>query len=235
MSFGFGDRFRREPLYSLFNTNTTVVPEDTIDGKIIVINLPYLIFENIGRDGQVLFKYSWQRAMQRRFIQDHSPPTFLWVDEAHYFLHDHDIDHQSTARSYRACTVYLTQNLPNFYLHFGGTQNGQYKFKALAGNLGTKFFHANSDTETNEYAADLIGKELKSISNSGTSIGKDISISQGTGQQLLHTIEPSEFSRYKTGGPINDYIVQLVVHRQGSPFKETDKNFTKMKVDQRRL
>ncbi|MDD7887866.1 type IV secretory system conjugative DNA transfer family protein [Flavivirga sp. 57AJ16] len=235
MFFGFGDRFMRDPLYSLFNTKTTITPEDTIKGKIIIVNLPYLIFENTGRDGQVLFKYIWQRAMQRRQIRDNSRPTFLWVDEAHYFLHDHDIDHQSTARSYRACTVYLTQNLPNFSLHAGGGDRGAYRFKALAGNLGTKFFHANSDVETNEYAADLIGKELHWVGSENMSMGDNASFSEGTSQNLLHTIQPSEFARQKTGGPLNDFEIQTVVHRQGIPFLSTGKNYALFTINQQSI
>ena len=232
MFFGFGDRFMRDPLYSLFNTATTVTPEDTIKGKIIIVNLPYLIYENTGRDGQVLFKYVWQRAMQRRQIRNNSRPTFLWVDEAHYFIHDHDIDHQSTARSYRACTVYLTQNLPNFSLHAGGGDKGAYRFKALAGNLGTKFFHANSDVETNDYAADLIGKELKWVGSEGVSMGDSSSFSEGSSQNLLHTIEPSEFARQKTGGALNNYQIETVVHRQGIPFESTGKNYALFTINQ---
>ena len=235
MFFGFGDRLMREPLYSLFNTTTTITPEDTIKGKIIIMNLPYLIYENAGRDAQILFKYSWQRAMQRRNITPKSRPTFLWVDEAHYFLHDHDIDHQSTARSYRACTVYLTQNLPNFALHFGGGERGNLRFKALAGNLGTKFFHANSDVETNEYAADLVGKDLQWVSNEGQNMGEDISFSQGSGQTLLHIIQPSEFAAQKTGGPLNNYDVQTVVHRQGIPFQSTQKNYALFTINQHNI
>ncbi|GAA3643610.1 type IV secretory system conjugative DNA transfer family protein [Flavivirga jejuensis] len=235
MFFGFGDRFMRDPLYSLFNTKTTVTPEDTIKGKIIIVNLPYLIFENTGRDGQILFKYIWQRAMQRRQIKDKSRPTFLWVDEAHYFLHDHDIDHQSTARSYRACTVYLTQNLPNYTLHAGGGEKGMYRFKALAGNLGTKFFHANSDVETNEYAADLVGKELKWMGSEGQSMGDSASFNEGSSQSLLHIIQPSKFAQQKTGGQLNGYDIEVVVHRQGIPFTSTKKNHALLIINQKKI
>ena len=235
MFFAFGDRFMRDPLYSLFNTKTTVTPEDTIKGKIIIVNLPYLIYENTGRDGQVLFKYVWQRAMQRRQITERSRPTFLWVDEAHYFLHDHDIDHQSTARSYRACTVYLTQNLPNFSLHAGGGDKGISRFKALAGNLGTKFFHANSDTQTNEYAADLIGKDLQWVQSEGMSMGDNASFSEGSTQNLMHLIQPNEFAQQRTGGPLNDYIVEMVVHRQGIPFESTGRNHALFTINQKQI
>jgi hypothetical protein len=232
MFFGFGDRLMREPLYSLFNTQTTITPEDTIRGQIILINLPYLIYENAGRDGQILFKYIWQRAMQRRTITPKSRPTFLWVDEAHYFLHDHDIDHQSTARSYRACTVYLTQNLPNFALHFGGGERGISRFKALAGNLGTKFFHANSDVETNEYAADLVGKDLQWVKSEGRSMNENIGFNEGSSQTLMHLIQPSAFAAKKTGGPLNNFDIEIIVHRQGIPFKSTGKNYAEFTINQ---
>ena len=237
MFFGFGDRFMRDPLYSLFNSEggIPVQPEDTTQGKIIVINLPYLIYENTGRDGQVLFKYVWQRAMQRRKIKESSRPTFLWADECHYFVHDHDIDHQSTARSYRACTVYLTQNIPNFGLHFGSGHKSSYKFKALAGNLGTKFFHANSDIETNEYAANLIGKSLQWTQSEGKTVGENMSFNEGSRQNLLHLIEPSEFARQKTGGPLNDFEVQTVVHRQGIPFTSTGRNHALFSINQKNI
>lgn len=237
MFFGFGDRFMRDPLYSLFNSTEgkQVTPEDTIRGKIIVINLPYLIYENTGRDGQILFKYVWQRAMQRRKIKENSRPTFLWVDEAHYFLHDHDIDHQSTARSYRACTVYLTQNLPNFSLHFGGRDKGAYQFKALAGNLGTKFFHANSDVETNEYASELIGKTFQWMANENVSLGKEMSVSEGNSQSLIHIIQASDFASQKTGGPLNNYEIETIVHRQGIPFENTRRNYALFTINQQNL
>jgi hypothetical protein len=237
MFFAFGDRFMRDPLYSLFNTNEgiAVKPEDTIKGKIIVINLPYLIYENTGRDGQVLFKYVWQRAMQRRKIKASSRPTFLWVDEAHYFIHDHDIDHQSTARSYRACTVYLTQNIPNFGLHFGGGDKGSFQFKALVGNLGTKFFHANSDTETNEYSANLVGRSLKWTKSEGHSMGSNMGYNEGSSQTLMHIIEPSDFARQKTGGPLNNYQVETVVHRQGIAFESTGRNYALFSINQKNI
>ena len=232
MFFGFGDRFMRDPLYSLFNTKTNVTPEDTIKGKIIVVNLPYLIFEKTGKDGQILFKYVWQRAMQRRQINNNSLPTFLWVDEAHYFLHDHDIDHQSTARSYRACTVYLTQNLPNYALHAGGGQKGNNRFKALAGNLGTKFFHANSDVETNEYASNLIGKKLVWLKNMGTSMGQNVGTSEGSSQSLENIVQPSQIALQKTGGPLNNFEVDVIIHRQGIPFKQTERNHACLTINQ---
>ena len=232
MFYGFTDRFLREPLYSLFCKATTLTPEDTIDGKIILIDLPYLTYERTGRDAQVMFKYIFQRAMLRRIIRPESMPTFLWADEAHYFLHSHDIQFQSTIRDFRCITVYLTQNLPNCILHFGGGDLGKTRFRALAGNLSTKFFHANSDVETNEYAADLIGKYYGYLGNEGRSTGESSSYNQGNSESLMYKIDPSDFTQLKTGGPDHNYLVQAYVHKQGKIFKSTNDNYTLANVKQ---
>lgn len=219
MFSAFGSRFMREPLYSLFNSITTVTPEDVFKGKIILIDLPYLIFDKTGKDAQILWKYIFQRAMQRRTIKPNSRPVFIWVDEAHYFLHENDIQFQSTTRSSRVCTVYITQNLPNFYLNCGGGELGKTRFKALAGNLSTKFFHANSDMETNEFAADLIGKDWQWSANEGMSMGEKMSISSGHSETMAYLVEPSDFTKLKTGGPENNFQAQAIVHRQGKNFQ----------------
>lgn len=234
MFSAFGSRFMREPLYSLFNTTTTVTPEDAIKGKIILIDLPYLLYDKIGRDAQILWKYIFQRAMQRRKIKSKSRPVFIWVDEAHYFLHENDIQFQSTTRSSRVCTVYITQNLPNFYLNCGGGELGKTRFKALAGNLSTKFFHANSDMETNEFAADLIGKDWHWSANEGMSMGEKMSISSGHSETMSYIVEPSDFTKLMTGGPNNNFHAQAIVHRQGKSFEvdigESEPTYNSYKV-----
>jgi type IV secretory pathway TraG/TraD family ATPase VirD4 len=220
MFFGFGDRFMRDPLRDLFSSETSIRPEDTFKGKIIVIDLPVLIYDKTGRDAQVLWKYLLQRALQRRKIKNGTRPVCLWVDEFQNFINtDYDIQFQSIAREYRACTVYITQNLPNFYLNAGGGEIGKTRFKALAGNLGTKFFLANSDPETNEYASELIGKDWQWSSNEGQTLGEKWSTSSGKSEILTHIVEPSDFTKLKTGGPDNNFLVQAYVHRQGKTFK----------------
>ena len=91
MFFSFSDHSIREPLQSLFCKKTTVTPKDVIKGKIIVIDLPVLTYEKTGQNAQILWKYIFQRAMQRRQISEKSRITFLWADEAQYFLHPNDV------------------------------------------------------------------------------------------------------------------------------------------------
>lgn len=223
MFFSFGSRYMRDPLRDLFSKETTVRPEDTFKGKIIVIDLPVLIYDDIGRDAQVLWKYLFQRAAQRRTIKNNSRPVCLWIDEFQMFINpEKDVQFQSIAREYRVCSVYITQNLPNFYLNAGGGDKGKVRFKALAGNLATKFFLANSDTETNEYASELIGKTWQWTSNTGQTIGEKISTSSGQSETLTNLVEPSDFTKLNTGGAKNKFLVGAYVHRQGQTFKFYD-------------
>lgn len=229
----FLEKFMQDPLRDLFSNPTTIRPEDTLKGKIIVIDLPILVYDEIGRDAQILWKYLWQRAMQRRKITNKSRPVCLWVDEMHLFLNsDKDVQFQSIAREYRACSVYITQNLPNFCLNAGGGDVGKTRFKALAGNLGTKFFLANSDPETNEYASDLIGKDWQWTANQGKTLGEKISTNSGQSESLIHLVDPSCFTKLKTGGPNNNYRVEAFVHRQGKLFKSTNNNYILINLKQ---
>ena len=115
-------------LRDLFCTDLTFTPEDTFNGKIIILNLPVKEFNELGQFAQVLFKFIWQRAVERRISADMSReaaqaavrPVFLWADESQFFVNSYDALFQSTARSSRACTVYLTQNLPSYFSAFGG-------------------------------------------------------------------------------------------------------------------
>ncbi|MAU70838.1 MAG: hypothetical protein CML04_01985 [Pseudozobellia sp.] len=234
MLSSFGSRFMREPLYSLFNTTTTISPDDVLKGKIILIDMPYLTFDRIGRDAQILWKYIFQRAMQRRTITPNSPPIFLWVDECQYFLNPkEDALFQSICRDKRVCSVYITQNLPNFYVHASGVgERGETLFKALAGNLSTKFFHANADVDTNEYAADLIGKDYLQTKNTSVGRGDSLVINQGKSETLAHIVQPSEFSKLMTGGPLNNFEAQAYVHRQGKTFQSTKSNYKLFHLNQ---
>lgn len=213
---GFLFRFLKEPIYSLFcNKPSTFTPEDCLDGKIIIINLPVKMYHKVGRDTQIMFKYIWQRAMEKRNIAVNGRPVFLWADEAQNFLHEHDAEFQATARSSRIATVYLTQNLPNYFANMGGSHS-EYKVKSFLGTLATKIFHANADIETNKYASDLIGEAYEEdISKSTSQNDGHISTSNTVSHKLVKIIRPETFHTLKTGGVKNNKFVQGIIHVQG--------------------
>jgi type IV secretory pathway TraG/TraD family ATPase VirD4 len=230
--FGLLFRLIREPIKSLICSPTpNFSPDDCFNGKIILLNLPIKQFDKVGRDAQILFKYVWQRAMERRTTDNNKMPVFLWADEAQNFLHEHDIDYQATARSSKVCTVYLTQNLPNYFAHLGG-RSGEFQVKSFLGTMGTKIFHANADMETNKYASDLIGQQEVWKENKGSQFVGGFTMSEGTSQDRDFVIHPEDFTAMRTGGPINKYLVDARIHRQGMPWFSTTRNDRKISFKQ---
>ncbi|WP_428068184.1 type IV secretory system conjugative DNA transfer family protein [Chryseobacterium gambrini] len=222
---GFLFRLLREPVYSLFcNNESNITPDDCSEGKVILVNLPVKVYHKIGRDCQIMFKYIWQRAMEKRDIDENPRPVFLFADEAQNFVHENDAECQATARSSRIATVYISQNLPNYYANMGGGKF-EYKVKSFLGTLATKIFHANADVETNKYASDLIGdSEYENISRNIAIAGKP-NISSGRSLVIERAVRPEQFVSLKTGTNINNSIVEGYIHVQGNPIKN-GKNFT---------
>lgn len=212
---GFLYSLLREPLYSLFCRHTsTFTPDDCLNGKIILLDLPVKLYHKTGRDCQVLFKYIWQRAMEKRNVKENDRPVFLWADEAQNFLHEYDPEYQATARSSRIATVYISQNLPNYHANMGGAKS-EFRVKSFLGTLGTKIFHANADIETNRYASELIGDGMfEETSETATAAGQ-FSASTTKSIKYQRILRPEDFTRLKTGSPQNNFIVEGYMHVQG--------------------
>src|SRR5262249_30249480 len=100
-------------------------PDATADGRIIVMDLPVKEFAEVGRFSQVLMKYVFMRSIERRPQIKNMRPVFLWADESQNFTSPYDFQFAATARSARVCTVYLTQNLSNYYATFGANDDGK--------------------------------------------------------------------------------------------------------------
>lgn len=147
-------------LHSLFCTDTTFIPEVTHEGVVVVMDLPVKRFNKAGAVIQMFFKYLWQKATEARDVNNGTRPVFLWMDEGHLFLAPYDMEFLSTARSARAASVLITQNLPTLYASVGG-RNPVDRVDAMLGNYQTKIFHSNADHRTNVWAADLIGRAMQ--------------------------------------------------------------------------
>jgi len=218
-------RLLKNPVHSLFcKKESNFFPEDCLQGKIILLNLPVKIYQKVGRDIQIMFKYIWQRAMEKRNTKENGRPVFLWADEAQNFLHEHDAEYQATARSSMIATVYLSQNLPNYYANMGGAK-ADYRVKSFLGTLGTKIFHANADIETNKYASDLIGEAFMVDHSRTTNYTGQYSSSETKSLGLQKMVRPEEFVGLKTGGNSNELLVDAYIHKQGNPIND-ELNFT---------
>ena len=209
--------------WELLAEELTIIPEAAVDaGAIIVLDLPLQDYGETGRIIQGIWKYMFQRAMLRRRVKEKPRPVFLWCDESQNFISSFDYEFQATARSARAATVYLTQNISNYHAKLGG--NGHAAALALLGNFQTKIWHANGDYVTNQYAADTIGQHLVRLE--GESFGASIaeqatgSYNQSYSQQLQYKILPAEFAKLRKGGPDNDLTVDGVIFQGGRVFKK---------------
>lgn len=198
---GIAEPFLGGILKKYFSNKTTITPEITYkEGKIIVLDFPIKKYLDAGVYAQGIFKLLWQQAIERRtFGRKNDIPVFLWVDESQMFLTSYDQVFQTTARSAGACTVFLTQNINNYIVAIGGN-NAKARVNSLLGNLSTKIFHANNDYETNEWAANSIGKKFRKM----TALNVGHNESANVSEQLHFQIEPATFSELKTGGVHKD-------------------------------
>jgi type IV secretory pathway TraG/TraD family ATPase VirD4 len=231
---GFADVFLRGTLRKLFSTSTNIIPEVTHEGALVLVDLPVHEYGKVGQYSQAIIKYLWQKATERRQGGDNVRPVFLWADEAQFFINQQDVQFQTTARSAKACTVYITQNLPNYISSLG--KDLTY---SLLGNLQTKIFHQNGDTETNQYASNLMGQEWKQkLSTSlNTSRQADIETGQNAGSSVTKELQPNllpvELTRLAKGGEENNFLVEGVIFQGGRIYEVNHQNYIKLSFPQK--
>ncbi|MGH0028488.1 MAG: type IV secretory system conjugative DNA transfer family protein [Myxococcota bacterium] len=176
----------------LFCTATTITPEDTLHGILLVLDMPVKLHFEAGAIAQTIVKTLWQRAVERRSLGPRATarPVFLWADEAHEFLtRDSDLRFAATARGARAAAVFITQSVAGLRARLGADGAAQF-----LDTLQTKIVHA-CDGETAQWAADLIGEEWR-FRGSFTSEG-DASFTESR----EHRISKEVFSELARGGP----------------------------------
>lgn len=241
---GLADPILRTPMRQKFCEETTWTPEDAIErGKIVVIDLPVKEFDFAGKLAGVIAKFMCQKAVERRPGGDERTrrPFFIWADEFENFATTYDNLFQKTARSSKAVTVYIGQNIPGLLSAMGG-QSAEPFMKALLGNLTTHIYHANAEEQTNRFAADTIGRdwqERRSIS-AGESQSRlapiltgNTSANASISEQLEHIILPVEFTRMRTGGTRNRRIVDALFFQASRTFADGN-NFCTVHFAQRR-
>jgi hypothetical protein len=245
--YGITEPFQNGILKSQFSKGLNIWPEITFDneegrGKIIIIDYSVKKYLETGVYAQGIFKLLWQQAVERREIAptDSAIPVFLWADESQFFVSEYDMMFQQTARSSRACTVFLTQNISNYYAMMGG-ESSAARVNSLLGNLSTKIFHANNDYITNNWAADTIGKDFKETKNMGMGLslanGGMPNITGGVSNHLHYQVEPKEFTTLKGGGKATkegepDGIIDFFIITTGKDWSSNNgiANYKKIKM-----
>ena len=205
------NRFNTGMLRKCFCADTTIVPEMTMGGAVIIMALPVLSYNEDGMVAQQLFKFLWQRAVESRnglAVEFRERPVFVYADEAQYFVSSYDDQFLSTCRSSKACVVYLSQSLPTYYAMLGKEQSDAVD--GFLGKFNTQVFHLNPDPRTNGFASALIGRGIQrrgsgnettgSSTQHGTSYGGNTSgtytlgenDSRGSGKNYAGLIFPTE-------------------------------------------
>ncbi len=218
--------FITRPLRRLFSEDTTVTPEDTFNGKIIVVDLPVQEYRLAGRVAALAWKWCFQVAVMRRQRSGAGQrPVFLWADEAQNFVTERDAEYQAVARSAGGCTVYLSQQregIRRVLKNDDATDN-------LLANLQTKFFCQNSGG-TNQWASDLLGSRLVMVTSTNVSrsgqhggaagLTADMTAQGGISrsEQWRPFVEAARFTTLKRGGPPNDYHVEAIAYCGGKLF-----------------
>lgn len=218
----------------LIGTDTTLNPaEAATEGKIVVVDLPTLVYRDAGVFVSLLLKASFQRAILARDVSANPRPVFLFIDEYPvYCTPDLDCEFLATCRSSHVSTVLLSQNINLIRGAAGAGDRGKAKAEAVLGNLSTKLFHANTCAATNEYAANIIGKKLQFMANGGTNtsgnwamnavgLGERSTAHAGFSEVRDYDCPPAIYPTLKTGGPANNFECQAIVTTGGRTFSDT--------------
>ncbi|MEO1262067.1 MAG: TraM recognition domain-containing protein [Bacteroidota bacterium] len=233
--YAFANPFMSGLLADYFAQGTTaaVMPEKTFKGKIIILDFPVKKYLQVGINAQCIYKMLWQQAVERRESEGGGQdlnPVFLWVDESQYFLNQQDMMFQTTARSSKACTIFITQNISNYYAVMGGNRYKE-RVDSLLGNLATKIFHANNDNVTNEWAARTISRTFQTKMSTSIASGDEGTQNTSITETLNYQIEPHAFTVLKGGGPQNGFRVSAVITVAGKEWSNGN-NYARIFFDQ---
>ncbi|MCK6486427.1 MAG: type IV secretory system conjugative DNA transfer family protein [Phycisphaerae bacterium] len=214
---------------------STIRPDMAQDGKLIIVDAPVMVHNEIGQYLQVIFKFCLQRAQNRRDANSNPRPVFIVCDESHLLAVSADQVFQTTARSTRTCVVYATQSISNYLAAFGGEKT-EPEVHSLLGNLQLQVFHQQTDIRTNQYAADLVGRTRQVLCNSSNSyqqddwplmldgLGAPTQTTAGMTETIDYELQPGAFTSLATGGPPR-WEVEAIVYQGGKRFKETGRTW----------
>lgn len=142
----------------LFSNETNFTPEDSRKGGIIILDLPVNRYDYVGKFTQNFFKNIWLSDMMKEAPDDNTLICSVWMDEYQNFIEESDMVAFSQSREYLIAPVVITQNLPSL---FARTNDKQSLARGISGSLVNKIFHANNDVDTNKWASEMIGYEMK--------------------------------------------------------------------------
>jgi TraM recognition site of TraD and TraG len=209
---GTFDPVRRGDIGRMFTTTTNISPNDILDGKIVIVDIPTDVWRGVGVLAQVIWVQMLQRAIDRRsYNPPHDRPVFMFQDEFQNFTIDSDTAFQARCRSQGLSVIRIAQNLLVAILAYG--QDGKTKVEGLFGNHSTKIFHRNDCKTTNMFGSDCISKEIiyrTSVGSNNTGV-----LNTNLTQTEEYSCPPQTFQTLKSGGPKNKHLVTGVLFQAG--------------------
>ncbi len=227
-------QLNREPVRDLLDSpkGCSFLPEWLDHGLILVIDCPPAVYGTVGRMLTIAFKRIAKDALRRRVMDgDFTRPVLNFADEAQTYVTRDDAAFQQVCRSNRVSTVVLTQSVDNFEAVLGSDAHTN----SLANALTTHVYHATSG-KTAEWIEKRIAAWWKETENTqipprnaeGQPASPSMSFSEGLYPQVL----ASELTRLRTGGPLNDGLVDAIVFKPGRRFRASGAPFVRVTFQQ---
>lgn len=163
--------FLSQPYDTLFAGKSTARIGDVIDnGGLLYVNMPIADKEVMARVVSTFVKLEFYREVLKR--RDKSRPSFFLCDEFQSFFTigqgRGDADAFERTRQSNHANIVAFQNLNAL---FKQTERQEPVLNML-GNCGTKIFLRNTERETNEFASDLFGEQIETLSGSSVNVAQ---------------------------------------------------------------
>ncbi len=218
--------FLTQPYDTLFaGSSTTTVSKMIEEGKILYVYMPIADKETMARVVSTFVKLEFYREVLKRPNKER--PSFFLCDEFQSFFTvgqgRGDADAFERTRQSNHANVVAFQNLNAL---FKQTDRKEPVLNML-GNCAVKLFLRNTDKETNEYASELFGEHIETLSSSSVSISGGAKGTQGAGSvsgsaQYSAIIKKDEFP--KLGVPSleeKSLFAESIAHLAARPTVET--------------
>jgi hypothetical protein len=222
---GMADKFMFSPFREMFCSGTySFTPEQTThEHKLIILDIPLLAY---GRETAPLMQIIVKLVFQRAWLRHAYKPgcchgAMLVQDEFQTPMSRFENHFVQVCRSSAIAPIFITQLILNLSEEMGESQPGS-KTKAFLNNLSVKITHNTTCPDTCQYVADVIGKEYRFLEsfNAGSGHNQQSHTSVGGSQQLVHIIEPIEFTRLVKPDSHNP-LAQGIVWVSGKRFNAT--------------
>jgi hypothetical protein len=223
---GLADKFLFSPFRRIFASGTfSFTPEQVTHNRLIlIIDFPILEYgKETARLIQTMVKLTFQRAwLRHKFTPGCCNGAALFQDEFQMLIHRDENHFAQVCRGSGIASVYMTQTILNLAEELSESQPGS-KTKAFLNNLSIKIAHHSTCPDSSNYMAEVIGKEyryMESYNAGGGNNGGHAHTGVGGSQQLVHMVEPIEFTRLASPDSHNPYA-EAICYVGGRAFEAT--------------